>query len=122
MKMVEHIGSGITRMRHLMIDADLPYPDFTYDGIFSVTFQRPVDFENWIEKWKEHLTINRISIIKAIHENPNVTKKKLESIIGISPTAIDNNIDFLRKFKLLKRIGGDKGGKWNIAYIAPESG
>jgi len=46
---VEHVGSGITRMRELMDEAGLPQPVFQYTGMFSVTFYRPVDFNKWIE-------------------------------------------------------------------------
>lgn len=57
MRMVEHVGSGITRMRELMDEAGLPQPVFQYTGMFSVTFYRPVDFDKWIENWREDLTV-----------------------------------------------------------------
>jgi len=116
MRMVEHVGSGITRMRELMDEVGLPQPVFQYTGMFSVTFYRPVDFDKWIENWTEELTENRIAILKEMHKNNEVTIKELEVTIGISDTAIDNNIDYLKNKGFLKRIGGDKGGRWLIHY------
>lgn len=116
MKMVEQIGSGITRMKDLMSEANLPLPEFHYHGMFTVIFQRPVDFEKWVNQWDRQLSENRITILKSINQNPNVTKRELKDIVGIGSTAIDNNIEFLRKNGFLSRVGSDKGGKWVIQY------
>ncbi|MBR1517538.1 MAG: putative DNA binding domain-containing protein [Bacteroidales bacterium] len=40
MRLVEHIGSGIPRMKKDMLDAGLPEPVFETDGMFTVTFFR----------------------------------------------------------------------------------
>lgn len=119
MRMVEHIGSGITRMRELMDGAGLPQPIFQYSGMFAVTFYRPVDFEKWINDWKEELSENRLAILKEMHHNNKVTKRELERKIGISDTAIDNNIEYLKNNGFLERTGGDKGGRWIIHYKTP---
>ena len=84
--------------------------------MFSVTFYRPVDFEEWIKNWTGELTENRIAILREMHKNRTVTKKELEGTIGLSATAIDNNIDYLKSNGFLERVGGDKGGSWLIQY------
>ncbi|MFY7743226.1 MAG: ATP-binding protein [Flavobacterium sp.] len=56
MRLVEQIGSGITRIRDVMNDEGLTPPEFNIDGMFTVTLRRPFDFEKWVEK----LTYNRI--------------------------------------------------------------
>lgn len=119
MRMVEHVGSGVTRMRELMEEVNLPHPTFQYSGMFSVTFYRPVDFEEWIKNWDDDLSENRIKVLKAIHENAAVSKKELSTIVGINSTSIDNNIKYLRESGFLERVGGDKGGKWQIHYKTP---
>ena len=80
-----------------------------------MTFYRPVDFEKRIENWTEELTESRITILKEMHINSNVTTKELQGFLGISATAIDNNIE-LSNNGFLERVGGDKGGKWLIHY------
>ncbi|MFV8356841.1 RNA-binding domain-containing protein [Flavobacterium sp. XS1P32] len=119
MRMVEQIGSGISRMRDLMKEEGLTPPEFSIDGMFTVTFRRPFDFDKWVDKWVEKLSENRIEILKAIHYNSKISKKELESNIGLSATAIDNNIEALKELGLLEREGGAKGGEWIIKFKLP---
>jgi len=118
-RMVEQVGSGISRMRNLMIEADLTEPEFNTEGIFTVTLRRPFDFNKWVDRWVDNLTDNRVNIINAIHKNNKVSKRELEEIVGLSPTAIDNNLDALKDLGLIERVGGAKGGYWKINYILP---
>jgi ATP-dependent DNA helicase RecG len=119
MRLVEQIGSGIARMRDVMKEEGLTPPEFNIDGMFTVTFRRPFDFEKWVEKWVEKLTDNRVKILREVHNNPKVTKKELEQSVSISASAIDNNIDILKDLGLLTREGSDKGGNWKINYLLP---
>lgn len=57
---------------------------------------------------------NRDRILEEIRNNANVTNKQLSVIIGISETAIENNIRILRENKNLERIGSKKTGYWKI--------
>ncbi len=118
-RMVEQVGSGIGRMRDLMIEADLTEPEFNTEGMFTVTVRRPFDFNKWVDKWVDNLTGNRVNIIKAIHENSKVSKRELEDKVGLSATAIDNNLDALKDLGLIERVGSAKGGHWQINYILP---
>jgi len=118
-RMVEHVGSGITRMRDLMAQEGLTPPEFVMDGMFTVTLRRSFDFEDWVSSWTYKLTANRIAIIKAIHNNNRVSKRELEKIIGITGSAIDNNLSVLKELGFLERGGGAKGGQWIIHYIFP---
>ena len=119
MRMVEQIGSGISRMRDLMKEEGLTPPEFSIDGMFTVTFRRPFDFDKWVDKWVEKLSENRIEILKAIHYNSKISKKELETSISLSGTAIDNNIEALKELGLLEREGGAKGGEWMIKFKLP---
>ncbi|MEZ7508185.1 helix-turn-helix domain-containing protein [Cloacibacterium sp. Arc13] len=121
-RMVEQIGSGIVRMRDLMIEAGLTPPEFTMEGMFTVIFRRPFDFEKWVERWAEKLTNNRVKILREVHANNRVTKRELEQEVGISASAIDNNLNVLKELGLLEREGSDKGGNWKLNYISPQGG
>ena len=44
----------------------------------------------------------------------SVRKAELEIIIGISDTAIDNNIRYLKNNGYLERIGSNKDGYWKV--------
>ena len=61
----------------------------------------------------ERFTENRIAILRLIAENPYISKSELADSIGISVTAISNNIKAIRN-KYLRRVGADKGGFWEV--------
>ena len=96
-RMVEQVGSGISRMRDLMLVNNLTPPEFNTEGIFTVMFRRPFNFNKWVDKWVNNLTDNRVNIIKAIQKNNKVSKRELEKIIGVSATAIDNNLNAFKR-------------------------
>ena len=53
-------------------------------------------------------------IIILIKENPNVTIHEMSKTIGVTARSIERNIENLKKKNLLKRIGADKGGYWEV--------
>lgn len=63
---------------------------------------------------KHGLNETRQKILSEMRHNPNITKPELAKIIGISETAIDNNIRFLKNNNLIERIGSNKNGNWNV--------
>ena len=56
-------------------------------------------------------------IVDLVIENPDISKKEMSAYIGISTTAIDKNIAALKKKNIIRRIGGAKGGHWEILEI-----
>ena len=69
---------------------------------------------------------NQIKIIALIVTNKNITTNEIGKLLKISNTAVEYNILKLKKLRLLKRIGPDKGGFWqinknrNTDYVHPE--
>ena len=49
-----------------------------------------------------------------MRHNPNITKAELVILIGVSNTAIDNNIKHLRENGYIERIGENKNGSWKV--------
>lgn len=49
-----------------------------------------------------------------IKDNPNITTAELHRILGISETAVDNNISFLKENGYIERVGSKKTGYWKI--------
>ena len=62
----------------------------------------------------EKLGENQKSILALIQENKNITIPELSEKISINSTATENNIAKLKEKGLLKRVGPDKGGHWEI--------
>jgi ATP-dependent DNA helicase RecG len=125
---VERMGSGIERMRELMHDAGLKEPVFEMDAFFRVTFYRDPRYslkadretvekglvEKLGDRLVEKLGENEKRILEIIAKNRFVTIPELSKMLGISTTAVENNLAKLKVKKMLKRIGPDKGGHWEI--------
>ena len=60
------------------------------------------------------VTVNQQKILDEIKENPFVTQEELAQIIGLSRKSIIQNMKKLQENGLLKRIGADKNGRWEI--------
>ena len=60
------------------------------------------------------VTVNQQKIIDAIKDNPYVTQEELSKIIGITRKSIILNMKKLQENGLIKRIGADKNGYWQV--------
>ncbi|MGN0197014.1 MAG: winged helix-turn-helix transcriptional regulator [Candidatus Gastranaerophilaceae bacterium] len=49
-----------------------------------------------------------------MENNPNITQEELAEIVGITRKSIISNMKKLQKNGLIKRIGADKNGHWQI--------
>jgi ATP-dependent DNA helicase RecG len=113
MHLVEKIGSGVPRMQELMQIANLAAPEFRKEGMFTVVLARPASFS--VEtKGAEKLNETQLRILKLIAEDGNLTISSLGKLIGISETAIENNLKKLKEQGFIGRVGGRKDGKWII--------
>jgi len=106
---VEKWGRGIS-----LILSKEPDTDFeVVAGIFITRFRRK-EVEKGVEGLVEGLVENQKKILKLIAKNQRISKKEMAKKIGISTTAIDKNINTLKRKGLLKRVGEAKGGHWTI--------
>lgn len=53
-------------------------------------------------------------IIRLIQANPKISKKSMSENIGISTTAIDKHIRSLRENNIIRRVGSDRSGYWEL--------
>ena len=60
------------------------------------------------------VTINQQKIIDVIKSNPYVTQEELADIIGITKKSITANMKKLQDCGLIKRIGANKNGHWQV--------
>lgn len=62
----------------------------------------------------ENVTERQDSIIRLIKARPNITIAEIANRIGVVPMTINRDITVLKEKSILQRIGGDKGGYWQI--------
>lgn len=63
---------------------------------------------------KKPLNARRKKIIAEMRDNPNITTAELHVMLGISKTAVENNITFLKDNGYIERIGAKKNGYWKV--------
>lgn len=108
MHLVEHIGSGIPRMRKEMLDAGLSEPVYDTDGMFTVTFQRPLNNTN-IE-----LTKLQSKFVQTVKKNPSLTMEQIAEAIGIGRTSVYKVAKSLKDVGILEHRGRKSDGKWVV--------
>ena len=57
---------------------------------------------------------SREKIIAALKQSPYITMSDLAALIGISAKGVEKNIKILRDQGIIRRIGPDKGGHWEV--------
>ncbi len=61
------------------------------------------------------ITLNQKKIIREIEKNPYITQEELAEAVGIARLNIIKNMKKLQEQNIIKRIGADKNGYWQIA-------
>lgn len=69
--------------------------------------------EEIIETEKK-VTVNQQKILNLIKENPFITQEELSKNIGIARKSIISNMKKLQENGLIKRVGADKNGYWQV--------
>jgi len=113
MHLVEHVGSGIPRMKNDMLAAGLPEPTFETDGMFTVIFRRPaaVRFaKNEVNGFE--LTQIQQEILSAMAKKPTITMEELGAKLKLGRSSVYKNIKALKERGILKREGRKNDGKW----------
>ncbi len=115
MHLVEHVGSGIPRMKKDMLDAGLPEPIFETEGMFTVIFKRPTAAaQTLITKKDIQLTPIQSAILSAIAETPTITMDELGAKLNLGRSSIYKNIKQLKEQGILSREGRKNDGKWIV--------
>ena len=85
---------------------------------YKIEFPLKTKWDNGSEsgqKGGQKLTERQQEILEAIKKNPNITREELSDKIQINPSAIQKQIGKLKEKGLLKRLGSDKGGSWEVS-------
>ena len=70
--------------------------------------------ESIAENIVENLSAMRGSIVKIIWKNPRATAQSISKEVGIAPRNVQEHLKYLQEAGILRRIGPDKGGHWEV--------
>ena len=62
----------------------------------------------------ENITENQTKILSAIEQNPSVSQEGIAQVVGINRANVAKNLKKLVEMGLVKRIGPDRGGHWEV--------
>jgi ATP-dependent DNA helicase RecG len=70
--------------------------------------------ERGVEKGVEKLSENQEVIVKLIEKDRNISKEEMMKEGKLSKKTVEYNIKVLKDRGIIKRIGPDKGGYWEV--------
>ena len=70
--------------------------------------------EKTTEKTEKTTEKTTEKIIRMIKKNPQITNKELAETCGITEDGVYWNTKKLKKNNIIRRVGGDKGGHWEV--------
>lgn len=116
-----YFRNALVRANYRNLEKDVPYTMAYLNKFFgnlllgennildSLEMRIPENTTRKTTLKKENTTQKILEILK---NNPHATRKELAALIGITADGIKWNIEKLKKEGKIRRIGPDKGGKW----------
>lgn len=69
---------------------------------------------NFTDNFTNRFTDIEIKILESIKNEPTISQARLSEKIGVSKRTITNNMNNLQRRQLIKRVGNNKSGYWEI--------
>ena len=137
--LMEKVGTGVRRIKEACKEGN-NISEFKDRGThFFVTFKTALGYEETGEMLPEKIILettqntaqkpvqkspqktnlkvapkNARKILNIIQENPYTTRKEMAEVIGISEDGVKYHLSNMKEKGLLKRVGPDKGGHWEV--------
>jgi len=91
-------------------------PVFEAATFFRATFYRDPEYSlkgasSGEEKGKEK---SKEKVLRFMTQNPVITAQELSETLGLGTAGVDKIIRSLKIQKKLRRVGPDKGGRWEV--------
>lgn len=116
---IEKYGSGIKRIKNGFIDYGLEVPKFEnfQHGFRVIAFSKTVlktVQETVLKTVLKIVEKSDIQILNLIKNNPKIIIKDIQEATGLSRRGVQWQIQKLKERDIIKRVGPDKGGHWEV--------
>jgi len=109
--LIEKYGSGIRRIITSVKEYPLPFPEIIQvSGGTQITLKLNKVTDKVTDKLNENLKL----ILNYLKNDPSYSASKLADLVGISKRKTIDNINKLKTLGLIKRIGNNKSGYWEV--------
>lgn len=111
-KDVETCGHGLKKIYRLCKEAKVSISYINNENDFTIEFSK-ID-RNKIGELNGELSKEEFSVLTVFKTNKNVIKAEVIKQAGLSSRAIDRIIKSLKEKELLRRVGSNKIGYWEV--------
>ena len=116
---IESWGRGILKIQKGFEEAGIKAPQFEEDcGGVRITMYRNIATttkeKNQGETKEKNQGETKEKIIELIRSNPYITQKEMCEALGLSQGGIEYQMRNLKQKGIIKRVGGDRGGHWEV--------
>ena len=118
---IEHWGRGFDKVQAAFETCNIPFPQVENQfGGTSIYIQRETEAQETTEKstltstLKSTLKGTSKKIVDIVEDNPNVTIAQVAELLQMNIRGIAKHFQRLQQQGILRRIGPDKGGHWEV--------
>lgn len=116
---IETWGRGIQKICNACTDLGAAKPRYELLGtglrVHFAALKSALFNENETqEQGGNRLGENRMTIIRCLIQNPSISTRRLAELLGMSTTAMEKNIKWLKDNRIIRHIGPAKGGRWEV--------
>ncbi|MBR5910534.1 MAG: putative DNA binding domain-containing protein [Bacteroidales bacterium] len=124
---IESWGRGIEKICTLCKNYGIPEPEYTvHPGDIMLKFRAVARIENHTENHTNHIAENIVEsiveklptmrgrIVKLVWKNPYASARTISEEVGIAPRNVQEHLRNLQAQGVIRRVGPDKGGHWEI--------
>ncbi len=119
----EKLGSGFERIKETCEKENTPFPEIKFnENYFYITFKQSHEYlkmaglaETTQKTPQRILTGLETKILNEIIKNPRISRREIANILKISPDTVKEYLEKLKKKKVIKRVGPDRGGYWMVS-------
>ncbi len=108
---VEHVGSGISRMKDAMHEYDLDLDFEVNDVFFNVIFKRKLQTEYNVSK-NVPKKVRHETILEIIENNEDISLNEIAEKFDVTEKTVKRDMFELKEAGLVKHVGSKKGGRW----------
>lgn len=121
---IREFGEGVDRMYRELEEGGWPKPVFKQDDFmlraslvsrFGSDGLQETSPETLQKTLQETLQKRDAEIVRMMKENPEVTTSQMAEVLGVSRQTIATRVKVLQAQGIVRRIGPDKGGHWEVS-------
>jgi len=136
-RLADELGSGVRNLYHYVKIYSNAEPVFDEDDVFRLTVplddaysadralteglpqtataqESAVKASGVNDGVNEKVNERQRSIISSVSSNPYITQVELATMLGISIVHVNKNMKKLQALGIIRRVGPDKGGHWEV--------